>query len=320
MDGAAPPPPEPSGEALERAVARVVVAQTAQSLGFTSARASALDALTAVMLRFLKEVGHVAHESAEAAGRAQPALPDALAALGALGADVPRLMTYVSRCLDGAEDEVPFAQPLPRYPVRKRPRCVPSFRESGDAPPAHVPAWAPSLPDAHTYVSTPAHAPAAPDDRRVRLELAEQTVSAEGALARLADRLAPGAPADYAVAAPGRWGGALTGPGVYERRAAEQAAVLASLPGDTPYLRRGGVLPRAGDAGASAAASAPALAPLIAAAALLAPGDAPGAGGAADGAADGGTAAAAAGWVASGDEPAAEAVRRVRAARAHARC
>jgi hypothetical protein len=310
MDAAAPAPPEPSGEALERAVARVVVAQTAQSLGFTSARASALDALTAVMLRFLKEVGHVAHESAEAAGRAQPALPDALAALGALGADVPRLMTYVSRCFDGVEDEVPFAQPLPRYPVRKRPRCVPSFRESGDAPPAHVPAWAPSLPDTHTYVATPAHAPAAPDDRRVRLELAEQTVSAEGALARLADRLAPGAPADYAVAAPGRWGGALTGPGVYERRAAEQAAVLASLPGDTPYLRRGGVLPRAGDA--SGAASAPALAPIIAAAALPAPGDAPGAGGAAD--APGGGEAA--GWVDTGDEPAAEAVRRVRCERA----
>jgi hypothetical protein len=317
-----PPPAEPSAEALERAVARVVVAQTARAQGFVGARASALDVLSSVLLRYLKEAGHLAHEAAEQAGRAQPALPDALRALGALGADVPRLMAQVQGCFDGALDEVPFAQPLARYPVRKRPRSAPSFRELGDAPPAHVPGWAPALPDAHTYRATPAHAPAPPDDRRVRLELAAQTVSAEGAMARLADRLAPGAPADYAVAAPGRWGGPLTGAGVYERRAAEQAAVLAAAPRDTPWLRRGGVLPRGGDAEKGAeglAAAAPALAALLAAPPAPPAADADAAAAAADGAAAGADApAAAAGWVTSADAPAGEAVRHLPAVDAFA--
>ena len=298
-DRGAAPAGEPTAEALERRVARVVVAQSLQAAGFTSARASALDALSAVLLGYLKEAGHLAHEAAESAGRAQAALPDALVALEALGADAPRLLRYVERCYAGAADELPFAQPLPRYPVRKRPRAPPSLLETGEAAAAHVPRWAPALPDAHTYTATPAHAPAPADDRRVRLQLAEQTVGAEGAMARLADRLAPGAPADYTVAAPGRWGGPLTGPGVHARRAEEQAAALAAVPGaDVALLRRGG------------AADAP-LAPPVAyhhppsLAPLLAPPQQ-------DGGAEEAQQPDAAGWqLADADAPAAEAIRRV---------
>jgi transcription initiation factor TFIID subunit 8 len=298
-DRGAAPAGEPTAEALERRVARVVVAQSLQAAGFTSARASALDALSAVLLGYLKEAGHLAHEAAESAGRAQAALPDALVALEALGADAPRLLRYVERCYAGAADELPFAQPLPRYPVRKRPRAPPSLLETGEAAAAHVPRWAPALPDPHTYTATPAHAPAPADDRRVRLQLAEQTVGAEGAMARLADRLAPGAPADYTVAAPGRWGGPLTGPGVHARRAEEQAAALAAAPGaDVALLRRGG------------AADAP-LAPPVAyhhppsLAPLLAPPQT-------DGGAEEAQQPDAAGWqLADADAPAAEAIRRV---------
>jgi transcription initiation factor TFIID subunit 8 len=292
---------EPTAEALERRVARCVVAQSLQAAGFTSARASALDALSAVLLGYLKEAGHVAHEAAEAAGRAQAALPDALVALEALGADVPRLMRHVEQCYAGEADELPFAQPLPRYPVRKRPRCAPSLLETGEPAAAHVPRWAPALPDAHTYAATPAHAPAVPDDRRVRLQLAEQTVGAEGAMARLADRLSPGAPADYTVAAPGRWGGLLTGPGVHARRAEEQALVLASAGGaSVPLLRQGAP---GGEALALHAPAAyrnpPSLAPILAA---------PHAEGEAEEAAQ----PEVAGWQPSeADAPAAEAIRRV---------
>ena len=292
---------EPTAEALERRVARCVVAQSLQAAGFTSARASALDALSAVLLGYLKEAGHVAHEAAEAAGRAQAALPDALVALEALGADVPKMMRHVEQCYAGEADELPFAQPLPRYPVRKRPRCAPSLLETGEAAGAHVPRWAPALPDAHTYAATPAHAPAAPDDRRVRLQLAEQTVGAEGAMARLADRLAPGAPADYTVAAPGRWGGPLTGPGVHARRAEEQALVLAAAGGASVALLRQGA--PGGEALALAPAAVyhnpPSLAPILAAAQP-------------EGAADEAQQPEAAGWQPSeADAPAAEAIRRV---------
>jgi transcription initiation factor TFIID subunit 8 len=299
-DRGAAPAGEPTAEALERRVARVVVAQSLQAAGFTSARASALDALSAVLLGYLKEAGHLAHEAAESAGRAQAALPDALVALEALGADAPRLLRYVERCYAGAADELPFAQPLPRYPVRKRPRAPPSLLETGEAAAAHVPRWAPALPDPHTYTATPAHAPAPADDRRVRLQLAEQTVGAEGAMARLADRLAPGAPADYTVAAPGRWGGPLTGPGVHARRVEEQAAALAAAPGaDVALLRRGGATNHAPLAPPVAYHHPPSLAP------LLAPPQT-------DGGAEEAQQPDAAGWqLADADAPAAEAIRRV---------
>ena len=119
-------------------------------------------------------------------------------------------------------------------------------------------------------------------------------------MARLADRLAPGAPADYTVAAPGRWGGPLTGPGVHARRAEEQALVLAAAGGASVPLLRQGV--PGGEALAVAPAAyhnPPSLAPILAAAQP-------------EGAADEVAQPEAAGWQPSeADAPAAEAIRRV---------
>ena len=286
---------DPMAADLERSVSRVVVAQTARSLGFSACRSGALDVLVGVLQHYLKEACHLAHEAAEQGGRAQPCLTDVLRALRSLGCDVARLAGYVSACFDGSAAEVPFAQPLPRYPLRKRPRAAaPSFREAGEAPPGvQYPVWAPALPDPHTYRATPAHAPAKPDDARVRRELTQQTVSAEAALARLADALAPSAPTDYAVAAPERWGGDLRHPGAQRRREAEQRAVSAEAGAGAalnPYLRAGG-------AGAGTrATTGPKHAAVAVLAALPPPLPAPEAG-------------AEAGWVTQADTPAAEAVR-----------
>ena len=129
-------------------------------------------------------------------------------------------------------------------------------------------------------------------------------------MARLADRLAPGAPADYTVAAPGRWGGPLTGPGVHARRAEEQALVLAAAGGASVPLLRQGV--PGGEALAVAPAAyhnPPSLAPILAAAQP-------------EGAADEVAQPEAAGWQPSeADAPAAEAIRRVAScARVSAAC
>ena len=217
--------------ALERSVARVAVAQTLKSLGFTSAKGGALEALVGVLLRFLSDAGHLTHESAQHAGRATPCLPDVLRALTLLGVDVSRLVTYVSACYQGTATEVPFAQPLPRYPVRKRPKRVNlSFQELGRQPPSQtVYKWLPALPDDHTYRGTAVHNPAPADDSRVRRELNTQTVGAEAKLAKLAEALEPAEATDYTSSA--RWGGGARLDGdselVQAVREAEQRAALA---------------------------------------------------------------------------------------------
>jgi hypothetical protein len=226
--------------ALERAVGRVVAAQTALSLGFTSASASALDLLLSALERFLAETAHRSHEHAEACGRAAPALPDVLRALRdpELATDLPRLASYVAACKAGKAAEVPFAQPLPRYPLRRRPRnCPPSLREAGedakDLPAclAAAPPWVPVPPDAHTYRGEPRHSAAvhakgaAAAPAVARRQLGAQTVDAEAALSSLSDKLTPGAPTNFSTAQPQRWGGEPGG----EARAAQQASALVSV-------------------------------------------------------------------------------------------
>jgi len=242
-------PVEESAAVLERAVARVAVAQILRSerLGFTAARASALEALTGVMLRFLTETAHLSHEAAEQAGRAGPCLPDVLRALRTLGVDVSRLVKHVSECNQGERREVPFAQPLPPYPVRKRPkRVTPSFQEAGEQPKGtHLPKWAPALPDKHALEATAAHKPAPADDTRVRRELNAQTVQAEKMLAKVDEALHPGKPTDAMVAP--RWGGPLDQSAyVHSQRLAEQRTALQLTSSDAvagnPYARSAAVL------------------------------------------------------------------------------
>ena len=235
-------------EVLERAVARVVCAQTALELGFSAARGGALDLLVAALQRFLAETAHRAHEAADSVGRASATLPDVLRSLAEgstadPGADVAKLVQHLRACAEGGARELPFAQPLGTYPARKRLRGggAPSYAElPGVAPPTHLPLplWLPLLPDAHTYEHSEAHAPAGDGggegerDARVKRQLAQQTVGAEAALAGLADALQPDAPTDYAAAAPARWGGALDTDRrkLATRAAAEQAAAAAEAP------------------------------------------------------------------------------------------
>lgn len=222
---------EPSFGALERAVARVVVSQALRPR-FSHARASALDVLSSVLLRVLKELGHATGEAASAAGRGRATLPDALQALQALGVSLPALMAAAS-----PEHETPFAVPLPRFPVRRRPKGAPSFLEADERPPPHVPPWAPALPDEATYkaaAALPHPLKAGDKGANAQRALASQTAAAEAMTLRLEERLTPDAGADYVAAAPGRWGGPLGGSGAEDTRRAEQEEATA-LGGASPY-------------------------------------------------------------------------------------
>lgn len=52
-----------------RAIAKVVVAQTAESIGFDAIQQSASDTLSELLLQYISEIGSATHSYAELAGR-----------------------------------------------------------------------------------------------------------------------------------------------------------------------------------------------------------------------------------------------------------
>ena len=52
---------------------------------------------------------------------------------------------------------MPFEANISAFPQRKKPRAAPTYADRGEAPPPHIPAWLPALPDRHTYVATPVY-------------------------------------------------------------------------------------------------------------------------------------------------------------------
>ena len=168
-------------EEESRAIARVVVARVCQEMGFDAASSSALDTLGDVLLQYMEAAGAGTRAAAEAAGRTEGNLLDVLASLGDLGADMDGLMRHA----DVAEHELPFPRALPRLPVRKRPRATPSFRDVGEVPPPHIPAFLPALPDRHTYHATPAFERPSLDPAAASAALAAQRRLAVAALVQL---------------------------------------------------------------------------------------------------------------------------------------
>jgi histone H3/H4 len=81
---------------------------------------SACDALAEVMLRYISEIGIVVHQCAERAGRTEGNVHDILAAFDQLGTSMRSVMEYGTK-----SEEVPFARPLPRFPLQKVPRLPP---------------------------------------------------------------------------------------------------------------------------------------------------------------------------------------------------
>ncbi|KAJ7298811.1 hypothetical protein O6H91_17G037900 [Diphasiastrum complanatum] len=87
-------------------------------------------------------------------------------------------------------EEVPFARPLPHFPVPKKRTLAPSFAQLGEEPPGpHIPAWLPAFPDPHTYRSTPVWNEMKSDLTADKLEQARQRRRAERSLISLHQRL-----------------------------------------------------------------------------------------------------------------------------------
>ncbi|CAH9092589.1 unnamed protein product [Cuscuta epithymum] len=143
-----------------QAIARIAVSQICEGVGFQNTHQSALDTLSDVAVRYIQDVGKCANLSANSAGRSQCNLFDVIEGLEDLGyaqgysgaSDVNHCaldsgaIKDIIRFVDEAE-EIPFACSVPRFPVLKESKLSPTYAQTGEAPPEHVPAWLQLFPD-----------------------------------------------------------------------------------------------------------------------------------------------------------------------------
>eukprot|EP00249_Psilotum_nudum_P012316 c23717_g1_i1 orf=259-1488(+) len=173
-------------EVFPRAVAKIAVSQICSSLGFHSIQRSALDAIADIAVLYLVGVGKLARYYANLAGRTQCNALDVILALEDLGTgidarasaemglslSVSGTLNEVMRFVEYGE-EIPFAKPLPHFPVCKKRTTTPSYSQLGEKPQhPHIPSWLPVFPDPHTYISMSLRKKAKRDPRMDKLEQA----------------------------------------------------------------------------------------------------------------------------------------------------
>ncbi|KAK4283591.1 hypothetical protein QN277_000526 [Acacia crassicarpa] len=192
-----------AGDDFGRAVSKVAVAQICESAGYHSIKESALEAFADIAIRYLSDLGKMAEFYANLAGRSECNVFDLIGALEDLGATqgFPGA-SEPSQCLAGSGilrdiiriissgEELPLAQPIPRFPVIKDRSAILSFIQLGETPPTkHIPAWLPAFPDPHTYIHTPMWNERTTDPREDKIEQARQRRKAERSLLSLQQRL-----------------------------------------------------------------------------------------------------------------------------------
>ncbi|XP_042061040.1 transcription initiation factor TFIID subunit 8-like [Salvia splendens] len=148
-----------------QAIAKNVVAQVCESLGFQSFQQSALDNLADVAMRYIREIGKTASSYANLANRTQCNVFDVIQGLEHLGSvqgfsgasDVRHCLTRSSVVKDiiryvSLADEVPFVYPIPAFPVVKERVLDLRVSQSEEIPrDEHIPSWLPMFPDPATY-------------------------------------------------------------------------------------------------------------------------------------------------------------------------
>lgn len=186
-----------------RAVSKIAVAQICESVGFQSFEGSALEALSDVAVRYLRDLGKTSGFYANLAGRTECNVFDVIRGLEDLGSwQGFSGASEVGHCLSSSgavkelvefvvsTEEVPFAQPVPMFPVIRERRLVPSFMQMGETPAGkHIPDWLPAFPDPHTYIHTPVWNERETDPRADKIEQARQRRKAERSLLNLQKRL-----------------------------------------------------------------------------------------------------------------------------------
>ncbi|KAL4592158.1 hypothetical protein LXL04_005144 [Taraxacum kok-saghyz] len=186
-----------------RAVAKVAVAQICERAGFQSVNDSALESLADIAIRYVRDLGKTAKFYANVANRTECNVFDVIQSLEDSGSSIgfpggSETCTSLSRSTAMKEimeyveaiEELPFAQPVPTFPVVRDRRLTPSFLQMGETPESkHVPDWLPAFPDPHTYIHSAVWNERTSDPRSDKVELARQRRKAENSLLTLQKRL-----------------------------------------------------------------------------------------------------------------------------------
>lgn len=191
---------------FSHAAAKVAVAQVCESVGYEQFKDPALESLARFAVQYILQIGKTATSFANLTGRSQCNVFDIALALEDLNSSngVEKISSEscsVVRSVKLSEiiyfvnssEEIPFIQPLPRFPVAisdRSKKMIPSFDEIGETPPGkHIPLWLPAFPDPHTYKETPMWIERASDPRGDKIEQARQRRKAERALLSLQRKL-----------------------------------------------------------------------------------------------------------------------------------
>ncbi|KAI3716677.1 hypothetical protein L1987_67713 [Smallanthus sonchifolius] len=186
-----------------RSIAKVAIGQICERIGFDSSNDSALEALADIAIRYVRDLGKTAKFYANVANRTECNVFDVIQSLEDLdsstgfpgGSEAFTSLLQSSAMKEIIEyvevvEEVPFAQPVPRFPIVRNRKLIPSFVQMGETPEfKHVPDWLPAFPDPHTYVYSPVWNERTSDPRSDKVELARQRRKAESSLLSLQKRL-----------------------------------------------------------------------------------------------------------------------------------
>ncbi|EPS58491.1 hypothetical protein M569_16323, partial [Genlisea aurea] len=172
-----------------RTIARIAVAQVCDTVGFDTFHESALDSLADIAIRFIGDLGRTSRFYANLSGRTECNVFDIIEGLDSMGFSQDSTIGALQMFVETAE-EIPFPQSLPKFPLNRLPKLIPSFHQIGETPKSkHIPPWLPAFPDPHTYVWTPVWNERATDPRTDKIELARQHRKAERSLLNLQRRL-----------------------------------------------------------------------------------------------------------------------------------
>ncbi|XP_010669628.2 transcription initiation factor TFIID subunit 8 [Beta vulgaris subsp. vulgaris] len=171
-----------------RAASKMAVAQICEGIGYEAVKQSCLEALSDIVIRYICDLGKSATFYANLAGRSESNVFDIFKGLQDLGPEISnqQLSHFVE------ENEIPFAQPIPRFPIPSSSKHIqtPTFLQMAEIPVSnHIPDWLPAFPDPHTYIRTPVW-----NHRKLELQIdkgeqARQRRKAERSLLNLQQRL-----------------------------------------------------------------------------------------------------------------------------------
>lgn len=248
----------PGGDEFGRAVANTAVAQICEGLGFHGIQRTASETLADIALRYLSDLGKAAHFYANLCGRTECNAFDVILAMEDMGPGSgvdtstkclanSSTLRDVMRYVEYAE-EIPFARPVPHFPVQKKRAPPPSFAQLGEEPPLpHIPSWLPAFPDPHTYQSTPVWNERKSDPHMDKLEQARQRRKAERSLVSLHLRMSANGGASAAEAQPSSAGDGVRVPSQQQQQQQPSGRTIPGVAGASPGWGGSGAMAVVGD-------------------------------------------------------------------------